>query len=116
MLGFAAPKISSVEEGMDYDEVGRVPFSQVSKPLLEILEGGDSTVDLEALDYRRFIHIRADHIEKKFVNGEMVRTDTYYDVVRCKEEDFQANSYFKAYWKMFNSRAQYCVNDDRIYF
>jgi hypothetical protein len=37
MLGFAAPKISSVQEGMDYLEVGKVPFSDVSKPLLEIL-------------------------------------------------------------------------------
>ena len=88
MLGFAAPKISSVEEGMNYLEVGKVPFSDVSKPLLEIVQGGDSTVDLDEIDYRRFIHIRVDHIEKKFENGEIVRTDTYYDVVRCKEEDF----------------------------
>jgi hypothetical protein len=88
MLGFAAPKISSVQEGMDYLEVGKVPFSDVSKPLLEILQGGDSTVDLDEIDYRRYIHIRVDHIEKKFVDGEMVRTDTYYDVQRCKEEDF----------------------------
>jgi hypothetical protein len=95
MLGFSAPKISSVEEGMNYDNVGKVGFSKVSKPLLEILEGGDYTVDLDQIDYRRFIHIRADHIEKKFVDGEMVRTDTYYDLYRCKEEDFQGNDYYK---------------------
>ena len=73
---------------MNYDIVGKVEFSKVSKPLLEILNGGDYTVDLEEADYRRYIHLRADHIEKKFENGEIVRTDTYYDLVRCKEEDF----------------------------
>ena len=73
---------------MNYEEVGKVPFSKVSKPLLEIVEGGDNTVDLDAIDYMRYIHIRADLIEKKFVNGEMVRTDTYYDFVRCEEQDF----------------------------
>ena len=88
MLGFSEPKISSVEEGMDYENVGKVAFSQVSKPLLEIVEGGDNTIDLDAINYRQYIHIRADHIEKKFLEGKMVRTDTYYDLVRCKDEDF----------------------------
>ena len=80
---------------MNYGEVGKVPFSNVSKPLLEIVEGGDSNVDLDAIYYRRYIHIRADLIEKKFVDGEMVRTDTYYDLVRCEEEDFMSNVYHK---------------------
>ena len=89
---------------MNYEMVGKVPFSNVAKTLLEVVEGGDYTVDLDAVDYRRFIHIRADLIEKKFVGDEIVRTDTYYDLERCLEEDFQSNEFHKKYFDMFKDR------------
>lgn len=52
MLGLDDPYISSLEETMNYEEVGKVPFSELAKPLFEILEGGDTTVDLDAENFR----------------------------------------------------------------
>lgn len=73
---------------MDQEEVGRIVVTGVAKPLLEILAGGDKTVDLEAEDYNRYIHIRLDNIIKKFEGETMIRTDNYYPITRCREEFF----------------------------
>jgi hypothetical protein len=38
----------SLEEQMNYEEVGKVYLDQTAKPLYEILENGDNTIDLGA--------------------------------------------------------------------
>lgn len=64
---------------MNYAEVGKVHFDLVSRPLLEIQQGGDTTIDLDAIDYRRFFHVRINNIEKKFnKEGKMEKSNTYY--------------------------------------
>lgn len=45
----------------------------MSKPLFEILEFGDKTVDLDAEDYRRYVHIRLNNIVKKYENGQWTK-------------------------------------------
>jgi hypothetical protein len=93
MLGFMGPKISSVQEGMDYKLVGKRYFTQMSKPLLEILEGGDIPIDIDALDYRKYIHIRVAHIMKNYIDGQLVKHVNYHEVHRCRAENFDGNEY-----------------------
>jgi hypothetical protein len=47
MLQYGEPDISSIAEEMNYGNVGKVNFGDISLPLLEIVEGGDTTVNLE---------------------------------------------------------------------
>ena len=65
MLGFQGPDILQVSEKFDHQYAG-VQKLALMQPYLEILEGGDNTVDLEAQDYRRFIHLRVNNIVKNF--------------------------------------------------
>jgi len=85
MLQYGEPDISSIAEEMKYEKVGKVNFGEISLPLLEIVQGGDSTVDLEEDDYRKYFHMRVRHIQKNFVNGVMERTDTFFYIERCSE-------------------------------
>ena len=62
-------------------------------------EDGDNTVDLDAVDYLRYMHIRFDHIQKLFKDGQMVRTDTYYEYEMCGEEDYSENEFSVRYYK-----------------
>ena len=71
MLEYDHPDISSIAEMMNYERIGKVPFSDISLPLLEIHQGGDQTVDLELDDYRKYFHMRVRNIEKKFMNGKI---------------------------------------------
>ena len=88
MLQYGDPSMTSIEQGMDQDEVGKLALTTLSKPLLEFFDSGFNSVDLEAENYKQYIHIRLNHITKNFENGEMVRTDTYHEMERCKEEYF----------------------------
>jgi hypothetical protein len=36
---------------MKYDDVGKQPIFDMSKPLLEFLEGGDNTYEIKDTDY-----------------------------------------------------------------
>ena len=83
MLQYGDPDISSIAEEMKYEKVGKVNFGDLSLPLLEITQGGDSTVDLEEDDYRKYFHMRVRHIQKNFVDGELVRTDSFFNIERC---------------------------------
>lgn len=59
---------------MEYEEVGKIGIKDVAKPLFEIVEFGDNTVDLESEDYRRYIHIRLNNVIKTFdETGKMSR-------------------------------------------
>ena len=78
MLEFGDPNISSIAEEIKL--MGQVKFRDISLPLLEITEGGDSTIDLDEDDYRKYFHMRVKNIEKSFKNGEMARTDTFYSL------------------------------------
>jgi hypothetical protein len=81
-------------------DVGRIPITTMAKPLFEVLDEGDNSFDLDGNNYKRYIHIRVNNIKKTFVNGDtMLRTDTYYEIERCKEENFQQTDYMKTYWK-----------------
>ena len=82
MLEFDEPDISSIAEEIKL--TGHVRFKDISLPLLEITEGGDSTVDLQEDDYRKYFHMRVRNIQKKFINGDLVRSDTLFDIKRCQ--------------------------------
>ena len=64
----------------------------MSKPILEIWRGGEDPFDTVELDResRKYIHVRIDFITKTYdpVTGEETRTDDYFEVSRCKEENF----------------------------
>lgn len=83
MLGFEGPEILQVEEKLDAEYAG-IQKLALMQPYFEILEGGDSTVDLDAEDYKRFIHIRVNNIIKNHdENGEMSVVNNYSEVRRC---------------------------------
>lgn len=44
------PNMTSLEEQMKYLTVDKVPINETAKVLFEILEGGDNTVDLDAIE------------------------------------------------------------------
>ena len=48
-----------------------VYLNDVAKPLIEILEFEDTTVDLEEEDYRQYIHIRLRNIIRTYPNNEL---------------------------------------------
>lgn len=50
MFEYGDPDISSIAEEIKLTD--KVIYKDISMPLLEITEGGDSTVDLDADDYR----------------------------------------------------------------
>jgi hypothetical protein len=81
MLEFDEPNISSIAEEIKMHS--HVNFSDISLPLLEIVQGGDSTVDLQLDDYRKYFHMRVRNIEKKFIDGELTRLDTLYQIGPC---------------------------------
>ena len=60
--------LSSLAEQMRYDDVAKVSIDKVAKILFEILEDGDNTVDLDAIEggYRQYIHIRLNNGEKTY--------------------------------------------------
>ena len=78
MIGKDDNRIVSLSEGMDYEEIGKVYiWNETAKPLLEILENGDSTFDLEkpntfGFTAERYIHKRLTQVIKTFdENGEL---------------------------------------------
>lgn len=80
--------------------------------MLEILENGDNTVDLEAENYRRYIHIKVVNIIKSFDDqGDMTVELNDYPVPKCTEDNFKSNDFEKKYWKLSKaSRQQYCID------
>ena len=84
MFGFGDPALSSLAEKMKYDEVGQVKIGDVAKILFEILEDGDTAVDLEAVEggYKQYVDIRLNNKEKKW-NPDTKSfdvKDNYYDL------------------------------------
>ena len=73
---------------MHYEEVGQAYLNLTAKPLFEILEKGDNTVDLEKENYKKYIHIRLINIVKTFKNDKFIVENNYYPVVRCTSENF----------------------------
>ena len=71
-------KITSLFEQMNYEHVGKCFLNQTAKPLLEILENGDNTVDLVDKDYKRYIHIRLNQIIKTFDEYGQVKVDNVF--------------------------------------
>lgn len=93
MFGYGDPALSSLAEMMKYDEVDKVPISDTAKILFEILEGGDTSVDLDSIEggYRQYVHIRVNNKEKLW-NADTKSFDiknNYYDLERCTESNFQ---------------------------
>lgn len=95
--------------------MGKAFLSSTAKPLLEILENGDNTVDLEAENYKRYIHIKVVNIIKSFDNGELTVELNDYPVSKCTKENFQSNDFEKKYWKITKSggRHQYCIDSNK---
>ena len=115
MLEFDSPATSSIAEVLDYEAVGRVGYTELALLFLEVVKDGDYPVDLDALDYKRYIHIRYKQIEKKFVDGVMSEQVEYFEYHKCTEANYQKSEYSKKYYDNFaKDRAQYCVNEDHI--
>ena len=95
MLQFEDPTLTSINEGMEYELVGKRGIRELAKPLFEIQEFGDNTVDLESpMDYRMYAHIRLNNIIKTYDEaGNMNREDIYYPINRCTEENYQDNEF-----------------------
>ena len=70
MISYDDPSIMSLTEKLD-PAVGQVPYNQLSLTFLEINEGGDFPVDLEAVDYRKYFHLRLRHKELLFDTGTL---------------------------------------------
>lgn len=109
MLQYDDPQNTSIEEGMVQEDVGIIQISTTAKPLFEIQAGGDNTVDLEAENYRRYMHIRLNNIVKTFEGDVMTKTNNYYELTKCREEFFQENDFYKTYWAQ-SARHQYCID------
>lgn len=115
MLQYADPVNTSIEEGMIQEDVGKIYIPTLAKPLFEVLDAGDNSYDLDANDYKRYMHIRVNNIKKLFNGDKMTRTDTYHEIQRCTEDGFQQNDYMKEYWKQ-QTRKQYCIDHlDDVY-
>ena len=80
MLQYADPVNTSIEEGMIQEDVGKIYIPTLAKPLFEVLDAGDNSYDLDANDYKRYIHIRVNNIKKLFNGDKMTRTDTYHEI------------------------------------
>ena len=97
---------------MDYEKVGQQPLSLMSKPLFEILEDGDYTVDLGSDMSDKYINIRLRNIIKNYNNKtkEFEHFSNYYRMAKCEEKDFTRNKFEKGYWAQYgDKRTQYCV-------
>lgn len=83
--------------------------------MLEILENGDNTVDLEAENYKRYIRIKVVNIIKSFDDqGDMSVELNDYPVPKCTEDNFQSNDFERKYWKLSKaSRHQYCIDGNK---
>jgi hypothetical protein len=89
MLQFEDPTLTSIEESMDYEAVAKISIKNVAKPLFEIQEFGDNTVDLDLDDYRKYVHIRLNNIIKTFDGqGTLKVENVYYPITRCTEENY----------------------------
>jgi len=85
------PNMTSLEEQMKYAEVNTVPINETAKVLFEILEGGDNTVDLDAVEggFEQYVHIRLANIIKTFDEaGEMTKEVKYFPLKRCSPDNF----------------------------
>ena len=92
MVGFGDPALSSLAEKMKYDEVGKVKIQDVAKILFEVIENGDSPVDLESVEggIQQYVEIRLNNKEKTW-NPDQKKfdvKDNYYELERCKESNF----------------------------
>ena len=70
MLQFSQPEISSVTGILNYKEHGMVTHDHFFASYLEIVRDGDSSTDIEALDYRKYFHLRYRHHVAKFIDYE----------------------------------------------
>ena len=71
-------------------------------------------MDLEAQNYRRYIHIKVVSIIKTFDGGELNVELKDFPVPKCTEENFQGNEFEQKYWKLNkDSRHQYCIDGNK---
>ena len=100
MMTYGDNKITSLMEQMKYEQVGKAFLNQTAKPLLEVLENGDYTIDLENEGYKRFINIRMDNIIKRFdQDGNLDVEHKYYPVEKCTIDNFKRNEFEETYWQ-----------------
>jgi hypothetical protein len=86
--------IVSLSEEMNYEDIGKVRvWNETAKPLLEVLENGDNTVDLEATNAKRYMHKRLTQYVKTFDTGELKIEKLYYPIPLCDEDNFKRNEF-----------------------
>lgn len=84
--------LSSLAESMQYEDVGKVSINDMAKVLFEVLENGDSTVDLDEVEggYRQYVHLRLNNIVKTYNpdTKKFEKVNNYFGLRRCDESDF----------------------------
>lgn len=105
---------------MVYEEVGKVGIQKVAKILYEMLERGDNTIDLDAIEggYRQYVHIRLVNAIKTWnpdKNDFDLKSNFYYPV-KCQESNFAHTEFEKQYYMLKKNRNQYCIDQfDEVY-
>jgi hypothetical protein len=76
---------------MDYNAVKTRSLYNMSKPLLEILEGGDNTVEITKAD-EQYINMRLVNMIKTFKDGVWTINPVSYPMKKCDATDFSKKS------------------------
>lgn len=64
-------------------------YLNTTQPFFEIVEGG-TTVDLDAEEYRQYIHVRVNNYRKYFdENGNMETTNHFSEITRCTKNFYK---------------------------
>ena len=100
MISYDDPSIMSLTEKLD-PAVGQIPYNQLALTFLEINEGSDEPLDLDALDYRKYFHLRLLHRELLFDSGSLEKKDSYYEYSRCTEEQYVKSKFSSYYYTHF---------------
>lgn len=115
MLEYMDPQITSIERSYNSDDV--VKFRDIqSKPVLQILKGGDSpwtSIELNRESKQYFI-VKAINIDESYdKDGNKVKDIKEYEFVRCSK-NYMSSFFEDQYVKYFNSDYLYCLEDENV--
>ena len=91
MLKYQDPDNFSLIEGANFEEIGKISASTIAKPIISVKTSFEN-INLEDENYRRFIHIRLNHVK---LDPQGHKSETFYEIDPCKKEQFQENEYYK---------------------
>jgi hypothetical protein len=104
MLEFGEPSTTSLIKNLEYEQIGKVHYNQLALQFLEIKRGEDVALDLEAMNYKQFFHLRYKHVIVEFdANGKSKTTTNFYGMERCTERNYEKSKYAQNYYKEYAS-------------